>query len=137
MKLLKCLEAMNPNRTFTTDKHVILETFTKTLTSILKGRKALLNHEKRLLGQLAVIAFHETKDAQKIEFLNFLSCQRINLVRLTWHLKQGDEMHNKKLFASRIKTGKKWMQHFPNAFHDELVAELFLEIDKKRATNVL
>ena len=46
-------------------------------------------------------------------------------------------MYNKKLFASRIKTGEKWMQHLPNAFHDELIAALFLEIDKNRAVKVM
>ena len=33
LKLLECLEAMNPNTTFITDNHVISETFTKKLTS--------------------------------------------------------------------------------------------------------
>ena len=139
-KLLDALVKIKPpvmRDTVLAEDGIITEELTKLLTPILKSRKSLSDHEKRLLGQLACIAFEESEDDAALDFLNFPHCQRIHLVRLPRQLKKGDELNNKKLFSSRIKTGKKWMKYLPGSFHDELVASLFLEIDKTRAASVL
>ena len=123
--------------TLIADNNVLKVEVTKVLTAALKGRSELDEHETRLLGQLAVIAFKTKTDVGSIGFLNFPSCQKIQLVCLPRQYKQGDELDNKRLFESRIETGKKLVSLLPESFHSELVAALFLEIDREKACEVL
>ena len=90
--------------TLIADNNVLKVEVTKVLTAALKGRSELDEHETRLLGQLAVIAFKTKTDVGSIGFLNFPSCQKIQLVCLPRQYKQGDELDNKRLFESRIET---------------------------------
>ena len=89
------------------------------------------------LGQLVVIAFRYSNDADPTAFLNFRHCRCIDLAVLPNQYKVGAEAHNKALFQSRIKTGKKWMSYLPKQYHNELIASLFLEINEDRAARVL
>ena len=103
----------------------------------LREKKELSGTEKRLLGQLAVVAFQGTDDADYITLPNFPHAMRIQLARMPRQRKKGDELHNTSLYAARIKVGKTWMRHLPGDFNDELIAALFLDIDEERASKVM
>ena len=119
------------------DNNILMEALANLLTPALKERSELAEHEMRLLGQLAVVAFKNSTDVGSIGFLNFPNCRKIQLVCLPRHYKKGKELANKRLFDSRIEYGMKLVRLLPKSFHSELVAALFLEIDKGRAGVVL
>ena len=99
----------------------------------LSGRKSLTSSEERLLGQLSVIKFRNSKDAEPVSLLNFHKSMPIRIARLPQQRKLGDKKHNKRLYSARIKTGKKWLDHLPGDFNDYLISYLFLQIDADRA----
>ena len=99
----------------------------------LSGRKSLTSSEERLLGQLSVIKFRDSKDAEPVSLLNFHKLMPITIARLPQQRKLGDEKHTKRLYSARIKTGEKWLDHLPGSFNDELISHLFLQIDDDRA----
>ena len=139
-RLLKKMLPMAPNsihRDIFFKDNVLSRDLLKAFTPVLKNKDKLLSHEKRLLGQLAVIGFKQAGDGEKLELLNFPNAQKIQLVRIPRQLKVGQEMQNKALFSKRIQTGKRWMSYLPRPFHDELVCSMFLEVDQVRATKVL
>ena len=59
------------------------------------------------------------------------------IARMPCQYKQGDEVHNTNLYNARIRIGKIWMSHFPRTFLDDIIAALFLDIDKERAAKIL
>ena len=99
----------------------------------LSRRKSLTSSEERLLGQLSVIKFRQSSDAEPVSLANFPKCMPISIVRLPQQRKLGDKNHNKRLFSARIKTGEKWLDHLPGSFNDELISHLLLQIDDDRA----
>ena len=98
----------------------------------LSGRKSLSSSEDRLLGQLSVIKFRTKSDAEPVSLLNFPKCMPISIIRLPQQRKLGDEKHNNRLYSARIKTVKKWIEHLPGSFNDELISNLFLQIKDDR-----
>lgn len=140
-KLLQSLTKLKPQTdagdSIVTEDNKLKTTLTDVLASALKGRTSLEANEMRLLGQLAVVAFDKSNDADILSFPNFTKCQQINLARMPRQMKKGDEAHNNALFRARIKTGRKWLAHLPGSFHDELIATLFFEIDPARAATAL
>ena len=95
----------------------------------LSGKNKLTSSEERLLGQLAVIAFRNMPDGKIISLPNFPRAKNIQLARLPRQYKEADEVQNKKLYKSRITTGRKWMNHLPGVFNDKVLATIFLQIE--------
>ena len=116
-------------------KNEIAQEFLDGVSPGLKSKTALSVTEERLLGQMSVVAFRN--DAPFISLSNFSRCQKIQLARLPRQYKQGDKQHNKWLHEARIKTGKAWIDLLPCTFKDELIAELFLDIEEERACATL
>lgn len=103
----------------------------------LNSREILTSSEERLLGQLAVIAFRNTDDAEHISLPNFPRSMPIKITRLPRQRKLGDEQQNRRLYSARIKTGKKWLDHLPGDFNDELISNLFLNIGVEQAASAV
>lgn len=118
-KLLQSLTKLKPQTdagdSIVTEDNKLKTTLTDVLASALKGRTSLEANEMRLLGQLAVVAFDKSNDADILSFPNFTKCQQINLARMPRQMKKGDEAHNNALFRARIKTGRKWLAHLPGS----------------------
>ena len=77
----------------------------------INSKKKLSKLEKRLLGQLAVLAFWDVPNGLSISLLNFPHSQKIGLAKLPRQLKLGEEKHNKQIYKSRIQMGKRRRNH--------------------------
>ena len=89
----------------------------------LNRREILTSSEERLLGQLAVIVSRNTNNAEHISLPNFPRSMPIKITCLPRQRKLGDEQQNRRLYSARIKTGKKWLDHLPGDFNDELISD--------------
>ena len=79
----------------------------------LNSREILPLSEERLLGQLAVIVFRNTNDAEHISLPNFPRSMPIQITRLPHQRKLGDEEQNRSLYSARITPGKTWLNCLP------------------------
>ena len=61
----------------------------------------------------------------------------IQLVKLPQMRKRGQEDKNKRLFKARMESGKRWIQHLPEALHADLISNMFLDVDKVEATKAI
>ena len=119
------------------DGNVLSEEVTNELSSALKGRTDLMDNEKRLLGQLAVIAFTTTSEAESLAFLNFYKCQKIHIARVPRQYKQDEASTSAMLHAIHVLTVKRWMKHLPSKYYKPVIAAFSLEINVESAVDVL
>ena len=102
----------------------------------LQDRKELTPSQERVLGQLAVIGFRNSKN-NYLSVANFPRNRQLQIAKLPGEYKQGDEGKNKRLYKRRIDTGRRWLEHLPGTFNDTVISRLFLEIDKVVATKTI
>ena len=92
--------------------------------------------EERLLEQLAVVAFRNTEN-NYLPLPIFPHAKPVQMARLPVERKQGEEGQNNLLFKSRIENGRRWIDHLPGSFNDQLISTMFLDIDQDVATKTV
>ena len=93
--------------------------------------------EEQLCGQLVVVAFRSSKVPDVLTLRNFERAMPIQIVKLPHMRKQGQDDQNKRLLKARMESGKRWIQHLPEAFHADLISKMFLDVDKAEATKAI
>ena len=93
--------------------------------------------EERLCGELVVVGFRSSKVPDVLSLRNFKQAMLIQIVKLPQMQKRGQEDQNKRLFKARMESGKRWIQHLPEAFHTDLISKMSLDVDKAEATKVI
>ena len=106
VEVLKCLQNIHSraNGKKAPNQIKITKEFLDIVTPAIKEKKKLAKHEERLLGQLAVVAFCQTNDADFIALPNFLNAEKIQVACMPHQYKKGYELNNKHLFGLRMET---------------------------------
>jgi hypothetical protein len=115
----------------------ISQEFLDAVSPRLKSKKELSNHKMRLLGMLAIVAFHSAKDGTLISVRNLSRAKPIRIALMPRQYKGGDVLRNSQLYIARIKTRKLWMGHLPRESYDDVVAALVDDMNKDKAKHII